>query len=182
MISVLSISVHGRNTATHLQHPDTTQNLIHECYSLVSRLHQVILSTHNNRPSKVIQRQKQASNRQPEEARYSKQVIQEERSNDNLDGGVDESEQMPREFGDAIDVGRHEGHNLRFARELFTIVLLLRFTFSVGCRIDGCGGVLIGSTRCGAGRRCNVLSNESLREQNRVELYAKANLKSSRGS
>ena len=105
----IDFKLHG----THLEHPNTTQNLVHQRHPLVPRLHQVLLRAHDDLARKVVQREEQARHRQPEEALHAEQAVEEQRADDDLDRRVDDGEQVPREHRDTVDVGRHERHHLR---------------------------------------------------------------------
>lgn len=70
---------------------------------------------------------------------------------------ADEGEQMPGEIADTVDVGGHEGHDLRLRREVIflrSIEVPSRFRFSLLAIIVSCR--TIGSSRC------EILSDQGL--------------------
>lgn len=81
---------------------------------------------------------------------------------------------MPRKLAHAVDVGRHERHDLRLARKLVLVFLF----FSVLAH-SSCGfGVVCG---LGRSRGSDVLANERLGEEDGIELHADTNLQRRRG-
>ena len=88
---------------------------------------------------------------------------------------TDEGKNVPCEFTDTIDVGRHEGHNLSLASELILLFFLLSSLFA---RRWDCNLVLGIFCRTGrtSGRGRDVFSDECLCEENRVELDTKTDL------
>jgi hypothetical protein len=71
-----------------LEHPDPPKDLIHQRNPLVPCLHEVVLGIHADLSGHIIQRKEQARHEQPEQAGDTEQVIQEDRSNQELNGGV----------------------------------------------------------------------------------------------
>ena len=75
-------------------------------------------------------------------------MVQEYSTDHELDGRVNEGEDVPAELCDAVNVGRHQCHDLSFAGE-FSFIVLLVFG----------GGIVCGSrgTRTVGGRRLVIL-------------------------
>ena len=86
---------------------------------------------------------------------------------------------MPGELADAVDVGSHQSHDLRFARELvFIFLLFIPRVFGSMSRLRSLGIVGRSSGRSPRGR-CNIFPDEGLGKEDRVELDTKANLQGS---
>lgn len=90
---------------------------------------------------------------------------------------TEQSEQVEREFADTIDVGGHERHDLRFAREVVLVALLV-----LGLAVAVCDSTVVRrvTLRAGARRRGNVLAHERLRIQDGVQLHLEADLQGRR--
>ena len=74
---------------THeLEHPDSSKDLIHQRNPLISRLHKVVLGIDDDISSEVVQGEEQARNEQSEQTGDAKQIVQEDRSNHELNGGI----------------------------------------------------------------------------------------------
>lgn len=74
---------------THeLDHPDSSEDLIHQRNPLIPRLHKVVLGIHDDISSEVVQREEQARNEQSEQTGDAEQIVQEDRSDHEFNGGI----------------------------------------------------------------------------------------------
>jgi len=55
-----------------LEHPDSSEDLVHQRNPLIPRLHEVVLGIHDDLSGKVVQREEQACHEQSEQTRDTK--------------------------------------------------------------------------------------------------------------
>lgn len=89
---------------------------------------------------------------------------------------TNESEDMPCEIADTVDISGHKRHDLGLARKVVLVVLLLLLVVFTLCRSFE---ILRRITR-GTGCRSHILSDQRFREQDGVQLHSETTLKSRR--
>lgn len=90
--------------------------------------------------------------------------------NNNFNRRVNKRKDMPSKFGYAIDVGRHQSHNLRLAREVVFVFLLVRL------RARDRWGLGRIRRRCRVRRGGDVFADKRFGEEDGIELNADSDL------